>query len=1167
MSKKSKIVAVALIVVILAVFLFAIVTSGNDVSKLVPAASAAETWPTAGIAQFFDYEYASVTPQPYQKVSHMLIPWYDMWTGQGTYDWSELDAWIDQRGVLDGRALLLATNATDYDFRECQDRATNGNTFAGWRCWDAANGGREDYNNLPSWMLTEANKGIYWLQCPNSYSPTLPYHRFPKYWSQPYLDAVEDFATAMANHLVLTGRDAYLTWIQVPFGVYGENHPGGSGSNPETACFSESPNLLSWTGWLDVTKTMTDIWSNSFDTAGASTSFIINDTNWYQSSADRREIGDYAASLGYGVQHTKLHPDGNDLNVRTTSGSNRTGQYDVAIDNAGDNAFASEHPDIAFPSYEYDGTRSYEVLNEAQEDYWNLAWGIALGGDVAKLRLYPRGTLKRLTTENTYVMDQVAAFNSLAGTDATNSPFSIVYFRDSEWGWYPYCGDFGWLATTSSVWPSSGSSSNLVCRPLPANLAETVARPNAVWNVDDSVAPGTCTHTRGVYDSDCDPRMRYMRVLDSQHDRVYVNIDDDYINNTVDGNFTLTFLDVGTDNIQVKWYDNLGVLQTQSHTKTNTGDIVDWTVTGIADMAITNPFVSGATSWDFEINRGTGSQLEYIHSFKFEPDNLALPTATATPTTATNTPTPTRTATPTRTPTATPTATPTRTPTRTATVTPTPIYTATPTPTLTSTPTPTSGPTPTPTSTATNTPTATNTFTATPTSTNTPTATHTPTATPTYPYSGEVTFNALNSTIRDCYINQLYPEYNYCSAQNVALHARTVGVPTPPADHPTTRKSGVISIEPDTPITNTIWSATLYYFLSAADGNSLYVNAREVVTGTSFSLMNWVYHNEEPWEEEGAYGTNDVGPVGEEFVLPNDTEYSIGQYVAIDVTDVISPDGSLLVKLEPRCEPNASGYCNGNVYLSSIDNISDAEAPYLVIRTLNTVPPTATPTPTRTPTPPNTATPTPTATNTPTRTPTATNTPTRTPTFTPTPTWTPGAYNTPTPTPTATKTPTPSPTYTATATVAPTNTPTPTSTPDWNVGSLPNIIIDEVCPNPVSWDLWPDGTINQYDRIIALRNTQDVSEPMTGIVLETYSNKIFYTGALLANATTRLYNQVDTGVNIDNSPMTIRVWSKAETPWILLDEFNMAAAAPNSCWQRQVDGSWVQKAGPRSAGY
>lgn len=600
---------------------------------------------------------------------------------------------------------------------------------------------------------------------------------------------------------------------------------------------------------------------------------------------------------------------------------------------------------------------------------------------------------------------------------------------------------------------------------------------------------------------------------------------------------------------------------------------------------------------------GTSLTIGAMDAYMLVRTSAATPTPLPTVpvgTTATHTPTPTatgvQTSTPTPTSTSTKTPTPTRTPTRTPTVTPTPVFTNTPTSTPTATRTPTSGPTPTPTKTATATSTATSTFTATATSTPTYTATSTPTATPTYPYSGITYITTYNAAWEDCYINQLYPTLNYCGLNNVALHARTVGTPTPPPGHPTTRKSGIVSLVPDDAITDTIVHAYLYYYISASDGDDLTVNVRKVLTDVTFSLVDWVNSGANEWQEEGAYGALDVGDTASQFSIstvpvegtsieftqgvsdtvrvtvpglvldPSAADGFAGSYVQIDVTDVISPDGSLLVKLEPYCTPNSVGYCNGNGYLTSVDNIASEFPPFMEIYTLNGTAPTATPTPVPTNTPPNTATPTPTATNTPTRTPTSTATRTATPTRTPTPTWTPGG-STPTFTPTPTRTPTRTATPTVTNTVAPTNTPTPTSTPDWNAGSLATVIIDEVCPNPVTWDLWPDGTINQYDRVIALRNTQDASEPLTGIVLETLGTKIFTTGTLPANGTTRLYNLIDSGVVLDNTPTTIKVWSKGTTPWTLLDEFYMAAAAPNSCWQRQPNGSWAQKAGPRSAGF
>ncbi|MCB0203179.1 MAG: hypothetical protein KDI03_24150, partial [Anaerolineae bacterium] len=148
-----------------------------------------------------------------------------------------------------------------------------------------------------------------------------------------------------------------------------------------------------------------------------------------------------------------------------------------------------------------------------------------------------------------------------------------------------------------------------------------------------------------------------------------------------------------------------------------------------------------------------------------------------------------------------------------------------------------------------------------------------------------------------------------------------------------------MSIEPENAITDTIWSATLYYYVNAMDGSTLYIGARDVLTDTDFSLVTWNNHDADEWEEAGAYGDTDVGALGSEITGV------LGEYIGIDVTDVISPDGSLVVKLEPRCVPSVTGFCNGNVYLSSVENIADAEAPFMVVYTLNAVAPTSTPTP------------------------------------------------------------------------------------------------------------------------------------------------------------------------------------------------------------------------------
>ena len=136
---------------------------------------------------------------------------------------------------------------------------------------------------------------------------------------------------------------------------------------------------------------------------------------------------------------------------------------------------------------------------------------------------------------------------------------------------------------------------------------------------------------------------------------------------------------------------------------------------------------------------------------------------------------------------------------------------------------------------------------------------------------------------------------------------------------------------------------------------------------------------------------------------------------------------------------------------------------------------------------------------------------------------------------------------------------------------MSSFALDELCLNPVDngngWDLWPDGQITVNDMTVSIRNTSDSANSMIGLVLETGLQRVFYSGTLSANAATRLYNRIDYGVVLDETPLTVKLWEKSQTPWVLFDQFHVAASAPNSCWQRQANGSWVQKAGPRSAGF
>lgn len=414
-------------------------------------------------------------------------------------------------------------------------------------------------------------------------------------------------------------------------------------------------------------------------------------------------------------------------------------------------------------------------------------------------------------------------------------------------------------------------------------------------------------------------------------------------------------------------------------------------------------------------------------------NGAATPTVTPTATSgATPTPMPTSTATPTWTPTATATATPTVTPTSTSTptATATPTWTATSASTSTPTPTPTptwtpGGSTATPTSTPTRTPTRTPTSTPTQTATVTPTRTPTPTATGTPPTATPLPFPFIVSgdhTWADTYINRSAPDTNYGNNNGLNLDART-------SIEGRTNKSIVIQIPLDVSAlpAATVAAAELTLFRDATCPGCVPFNfaqtirIREILTDVVESGVTW-----NTWEQPGAYGPEDVGPVVDSYTVQAGTVYPEG--VAFNVIEIVRrliAEGidNLRVKLEPDCTPNTAGNCFtfSNWWSSEAQNIR----PVLALSFYADV------------------------------------TPTITPTFTPSPT----VVATPTPTSTATATPTATATATPTGSFTPpaTATPTATSTP------VPVFVISEIIANPnADWN--GDGEVNERDRGVELCN-------------------------------------------------------------------------------------------------
>lgn len=1092
-----------------------------------------------GMYQFFDF--IGTTPSTYQDGAHQTIPWWLLEPTKGNYNWAELDNWVTDR-ASHGLHIGLGITSTDYDPYSC-------GSAGGTQCWTTGN--REDYIWLPTDMLDAADQGDAYVVCP--LDATVPSYRLPKYWGSTYLTAYENFVYALATHIDTTPVLANnIDWIELGIGVYGELNPGVSAS---ASCLTALG--LSQALWETTVQSMIDIWVDAFAGSGIDLSF--EGTNFYLDKGNRERMNDYAAGLGLGLQHAKWHPDWDDMNVTCpTCWAAGKGMIDAPLRWENQVTFAIEYPD---PPLWGDGSRT--TLNHAEEDYWNFAAFLDLKGDVYKARLYPRGTLARITTENTHVVNMMETLRELAGTDETNAPYAQVWMRETEFTWWPKCNNFDFYLYASTA---QNPVSSTRCATI-ANLT-TDGQAVAVFNLDTIYAPGTCPDTR-VYSTTCDPRYRYARQTTTGQPYIYFDVDDDYaFGPGNDAIISIDYLNTGTNAIKFQWYSADGlVLRTETRTKTNTNQWQTWTMS-LQSMALSNHFVSGATAWDFRI-WDNGDGIETIHSVKFEPTS-SLPTATPTHTsTATNTPTLTPvatitpTATSTYTPTPTKTVTPTFTPTKTATSTRTPTNTYTPTPTWTPggpTATPTSTPTATPTNTPTRTPTATPTSTPTATATYTPIATFTPTATPTSTPtptntstatstatntptpSGSIVYYPFSSNWLDTHISSQAATTNSGLNANVHLDAGTTRNTPMPTYAPYTARQGLIAIAEPYPTEAVFTEGLLSYYVSSGFG-TMQVRACQVLRDWIEREATWdEWEDGEAWETPGAYGVTDVGECGEEVTL---SAGSIGSYVLFDVTDLLTAgtDRVLNIKLQPSCEPNTSGWCNSSYYLVSQNGIGSPPSLLVEVSLAATATPTPTPTATATRLATSTPTPTPTA--------TATNTPTATPTSTPTVTPT-GSSATSTPTWTATATFTATPTKTAT--------PTFTATPTPGAHAQGRVLINEVCPNLTNVDLLPDGIFSN-DNAVELFSA--LGDSLTNYWLCGVNRCVRLSGTMTAGSYKVFYNTLDQ-IDLQSTIGSVRLLNRSTVPATVIDSIAWTYVNPNKCIARIYDSAdtWVENRWP-----
>lgn len=605
MSKKTILLVVAILLVLLVLGSCQQEPGIPDQVRTVitpgPQSDAAGIPDYAGFYQYFA-ELGS-DPEPLQTGSYTTFPWHTLEETVGSYDFTDLGLWVEDQ-FDEGMDIGFKIPATDYTRWDC---TTN-------PCWTEDNP-RMDSNWLPSDLLDPADQGTYYVVCPNYVDPVYKKHRIPKYWNASYQAVLTGFAEELASYISLNGLDEKIDWIEVPIGVYGEFAPDISG--PDQACLRDVHGIDEG-DWLDTTEDIKDIWINAF--TGLRIDLHFQGTNFYLSNWTRREANTRAAEDGLGLQHSKIHADGN----YELDPVNNTAAYDQILDY--ENLVPFQVEAVHFPKDEVAGV----YHNNPEDDYWSLAKFLDMKGDVYKTRLFDRPGLDRLSLDNPYVLSMVYTAQALMGTNASTAPYYYTWFRESEHDYLPKCGNFDFYLYAS--YDSSSYSNGC----LPASNSTTDGNAVAVFDLSGTYAPGTCPNQG--YSISCDPRYRYARqTVDSTDPYIYFDLDD-AVTYGIDANadITVLYLNTGTDTFALEYYVD-GSPVSEVVTKTNTGKWVSYTFEP-DEIDLKNDFVSGSTEWDFRLS----DEEDGVDTFSSVRLILDVPASGATPT-----PTPTPTSTPT----------------------------------------------------------------------------------------------------------------------------------------------------------------------------------------------------------------------------------------------------------------------------------------------------------------------------------------------------------------------------------------------------------------------------------------------------------------------------------------------------------------------------------------
>ncbi|HIQ04984.1 MAG TPA: hypothetical protein EYH31_04710, partial [Anaerolineae bacterium] len=338
--------------------------------------------------------------------------WAELNPANGVYNWGLLDGWLSTVASLGKKA---AIGITTYNGRCC--------------------GG---INAMPTWAR---NANTTFNVCNYSDCGGVPWY-IPQYWSAEYKSLYGTFIHALGARY---RNDPRIEWVAIGIGTFGELH-ATDGDAPWYP-HQDRTALLNILGgdddvasaiWLQTAKEITDIYMDAFSEDGQLRKTLLVQVGSYTFKAtERRDLADYAASLGIGLSNNDLYPDGNVRIMGPDSNCPGCGKNDHIL------AHNHEVP-IAFETYEY-------MLCTPTYAYWAMLNAADKRADYLRLSVdlfYDEEGNDR--TENLAIFEYIRPY---IGATVDNTPSVWVAMREhrNPWiacrgredaSWYPQLGNY-----------------------------------------------------------------------------------------------------------------------------------------------------------------------------------------------------------------------------------------------------------------------------------------------------------------------------------------------------------------------------------------------------------------------------------------------------------------------------------------------------------------------------------------------------------------------------------------------------------------------------------------------------------------------------------------------------------------------------------------------------